>query len=447
MSVDVRATLERIRTHAQEGQPDLAWEAAAPLVAAVADDEDAAMGLLALVDSEAIEREHRALAVRTVFDAYRERPEFVAAIGDLLDRVHDVDWLNAPAASDALFTDVAARLQRILGSDALDDELRFDVLKALVNVGRLLGRTWDGVVEDTYAALLALRPDAWTVHYNRGLFLKTRGRFAEGLAANQRARELGGDGDQAVMWNLGICATGAGDGATALAVWRSLDQLIEMGRDGLPEGTYPMTKVRLAERPLAERTVDDPDDPGSEETIWVERLSPCHGVVRSALFWDDVGVDFGDIVLFDGAPITFHTYGDQRIPVFPHLATLKRNGYQVFRFAGTQGDEGEVAELSRALPRDAVAYVHTEQYRTLCRSCWSDPNQDHAEHDASDPHHVVGGKLCVPPDLPIAELLEHLDRAVAAAPSIQIYVPGARRAAGDERQADVDQRRFDMLGA
>ncbi|MFX7640566.1 hypothetical protein ABTJ59_19895, partial [Acinetobacter baumannii] len=85
----------------------------------------------------------------------------------------------------------------------------------------------------------------------------------------------------------------------------------------MPEGGYPACKVKLAERPLAERAADS-DDPGQEETVWIERLSPCHGIIRSVLY-GKLGVDYGDVILTDGAPITHHTYGEQQIPVFPHL--------------------------------------------------------------------------------------------------------------------------------
>src|SRR5262249_53002825 len=155
----------------------------------------------------------------------------------------------------------------------------------------------------------------------------------EGMIANQRAAALVAEPSEAVQWNLGICATGAREGAVALDVWKRLEQKIEMGRFGLPEGSYATCKVRLAERPLAERDAES-DDPGLEETIWIERLSPCHGIVRSVLY-QRLGVDFGDVVLIDGAPITHHKYGDRDIPVFPHLATLVRSNYQFFDFAGT----------------------------------------------------------------------------------------------------------------
>ena len=96
----------------------------------------------------------------------------------------------------------------------------------------------------------------WERHYDLGLFYKARGRFEDGLRANQRAWELGGSEEESVRWNLGICATGAHDGVTALRVWTALGQHVEMGAFGLPEGTYPVAKVRLAERPLAERRAD-----------------------------------------------------------------------------------------------------------------------------------------------------------------------------------------------
>lgn len=442
MTDDLQSIVARVEAHAEAEAFDDAWDAAAPLLERIA-DEETARALLGLVDDGRFDRARRAEAARRVFETHADDSMMIAALGSVMDRVHDIDFLNSPPASDPIFTEVAERLVR-LASTELDAPSRFRVLRGLCNTGRLLGRTWDDVVDRAHRDLVALRPDDWTVHYNQGLFFKTRGRFAEGVDANQRARAAGGDGEQPVMWNLGICATGARDGETALAVWKQLDQVIEMGRDGLPEGSYPMTKVRLAQRPVAERTVDGSEDPGEEETIWVERRSPCHGIVRSALFSDAIGLDYGDIVLFDGAPITYHKYGDQQIPVFPHLVTLKRSGYRIYRFAGTQADSGDIAELSRALPDDAVTYVHTEQYQTLCLACWSDTKLDHTTHEASEPHLVVLGKLCAPPDLALEALLDALDVAAAKA-GVEVYVPDARRDAGDDARADVDARRYAMI--
>ena len=138
--------------------------------------------------------------------------------------------------------------------------------------------------------LVELDPDTSYRHYNLGLFCKTRGLFRDGVLANQAAARLADEPNEACEWNLGICATGAAEGAVALDVWKRMGQKIMMGRFDLPEGGYPQCKVKLAERPLAVRDAEH-DDPGVEETIWIERLSPCHGIVRSVLC-QQLGVDF-----------------------------------------------------------------------------------------------------------------------------------------------------------
>src|SRR5262249_22735591 len=163
----------------------------------------------------------------------------------------------------------------------------------------------------------------------------------------------------------------------------------------LPEGSYPLCKVKLAERPLAERNADM-DDPGLQETIWIERLSPCHGIIRSVLY-DDLGVDYGDVILFDGAPITFHTYGDDKVEVFPHLATLVRQNYQFFDFAGTQGEPRQLSDADRDLDGDSVIYSHSEFVMQFCARCWRDPDVDHERHEPVETR-VVVGRIAAAPD-------------------------------------------------
>lgn len=215
-----------------------------------------------------------------------------------------------------------------------------------------------------------------------------------------------------------------------------------MGRFGLPEGGYHAVKVRVAEHPVAERAAGQ-DDPGLEETIWVERLSPCHGIVRSALF-QELGVDYGDVVLFDGAPITHHTYGAERVPVFPHLVTIERPGYQVWPFVGTQPLACALAALSKNLPDDAVLYSHSEQVVTLCAHCWESRLLDHQAHQQAE-HHVVSGKLCVPPKIAPATIRQALDDAVASSPGIRVFVPELSRRLGDVGRAEVEMRRMRLV--
>jgi hypothetical protein len=428
---------------AAEERWDDAWREAQTLVKAHARQERAARALVQLLGECAFDRPRSAELAASLFENHSENVVLVGAIGQSFDTIHDIRYLNAAPPELPFLRDVAGRLRELSATA----ETREEVLAALYGLAaaaRLLGRTWDDVAESACLRLVELCPERWPCRYDLGLFYKTRGRFAEGQAANQAAADLGGAQDESVLWNLGICATGAGHGDTAMRLWTGMGQKLEMGRFGLPEGSWAPVKVRLAERPLAERDpAKEPDDPGLEETIWVERLSPCHGIVRSALYYDEIGVDYGDVVLFDGAPITYHTYGDGSVAVFPHLTTLVRDRYQIYRFGGTQGAKGQIAGLSRSL-EDVVLYVHTEQVSHVCLTCWENPGIDHADHRSVE-HHVVTGKLCAPASMGPAALLGVLDPLQSEDSGVRLYVPELSRSAGDAWRAEVETRRLNML--
>lgn len=264
------------------------------------------------------------------------------------------------------------------------------------------------------------------------------------MLANRRARELSANAVESYEWNFGICATGAGAGEAALEVWKRMGQKLEMGRFGLPEGRYQSCKVRLAENPLAERTAEF-DEPGVEETVWIERLSPCHGIIRSVLY-QSLGVDYGDVVLFDGAPITYHKYGDENVAVFPHLATLRRQKYKFFDFMGTQSAGRQIADLTKKLRSDSVIYSHSESYETLCMDCWRDANTDHA-HTQREELNVVRGRIAVGPDQDEGVLLDEIDAVIPIDNSCRIFSPALCEAAGRHDRAKFERRRFDQLAS
>ncbi len=414
-----------------------------PLMKAQARQALVAQALITLVHDRRFTREEGLEVLRAVFAAHRADAMLLAGVAEAYESTHDVRYLNAAPPDDALPEAVANQVLSLL-ADQHDGKLERVLQSGLATTARLLGRSWDAVAEGAYRRLIELRGGDSTAYYNLGLFLKTRGRFAEGTEANRQAAQRGAAEDNSVQWNLGICATGASEAQTALEIWKAMGNKIELGRFSLPDGRYPEVKVRLAERPLAERDVAEmPDDPGQEETIWVERLSPCHGIVRSVLYCE-LGVDYGDVVLFDGAPITHHTYGDTSVPVFPHLATLLRRGYQRYEFAGTQQAEGLLRQLSAEMPDDAVVYVHTEQMAHLCKRCWEDASLDHASHTTAD-HRVVMGKICVPPMMTPGEVLNAVDAAVQVHPGVRVFAPSLCDAAAQRTRAEIERRRFDML--
>jgi len=422
---------------------DAAQKGIQSLLRAQPRSRDAALALIRIVDAGPLPIERGLAVFEAVFGAHASDPELLVAMGNTASSVRDIDDLNAAPPASPLYSELADALDTHV-QEATDTEMEEALLFALANTTRMMARQRDEVCARAYRRLTELAPDTGYHHYNLGLYCKTRGLFHEGLRANQAAARLADEPSDALDWNLGICATGAGEGAVALALWKRRGQKMELGRFGLPDGGYPHCKVKLAQRPLAERDSTQ-DDPGLEETIWVERLSPCHGIVRSALY-QRLGVDYGDVVLFDGAPITYHTSGEKKIPVFPHLATLVRPGYHLYDFAGTQESPRQLADASTALADDAVIYSHTEQFVQLCEACWRSEATDHANHTKTAAH-VVVGRIAAPPHIEPAELLRQLDAAMAERAPCRIYVPELCEAAGMSERAEVERRRFGMVAS
>ena len=442
LSAEAIDALERgIIEEAEDRRAEAAWENAQPLKRAQHHQPEAARALLRIVDRRCLPREAAAELLSEIEGSHHRDVGILSKVGECLEEARDIDDLNAPPPTEGVFHSVVEKLSA-LAEDYRGRGEEEAILRGLSTAARMLARQGDEIAERSYRRLTEIKPQDCSHHYNLGLFYKTRGRFAKGMAANQTAARLADEAVEPYEWNLGICATGAGEGAVALDVWKRMEQKIEMGRFDLPEGGYPQCKVKLAERPLAERTADR-DDPGLQETIWIERLSPCHGIIRSVLY-QDLGVDFGDVILMDGAPITYHTYGETQVPVFPHLATLVRRHYQFFDFAGTQDDTGQLADASVDLDEDALVYSHSENYQRLCASCWRDPDLDHERHDRVETH-VVTGRIAAPGHFDPARLLDQLDQAIGKRSPCQLYAPDLCAAAGFDSRAAVEKRRFDLL--
>ncbi len=420
---------------------DQALEILSPLIEAQASNDVAADALIDVIKRDTLTIEQSLNVLSDIYEAHKHNDDIVIMIGNVMETARDIDFLNAAPPEAPLFSEVITRLSEI-ASTTTDPEKEALVVESLSSTARLMARQYDEIAEKNYARLVELLPDTAWAHYNQGLFFKTRGRFAESVKANQKAMALAKEPSESHQWNLGICATGARQGEVALDIWKEIGQKIELGRFDLPEGGYPSCKVRLAERPLSQRDADH-DDPGLEETIWIERLSPCHGVIRSVLY-QNLGVDYGDVILFDGAPITYHKYGDQQIAVFPHLATIQNNHYQFFGFAGTQSAQGELGELSSDLEKDAVVYSHTENYTNLCSTCWRDEDIDH-EHKDTEEKHVVIGRIAVPPDVQAKDILDAIDNALKDKPENRIFSPDLCRAAGLDDRAKIEERRYSLL--
>jgi hypothetical protein len=133
-----------------------------------------------------------------------------------------------------------------------------------------------------------------------------------------------------------------------------------------------------------------------------------------------------------------------KVPVFPHLATLRRQNYQLFDFGGTQETARQLAGLSAELDKDAVIYSHSESFRQLCANCWRDPGIDH-DHQETIEKHVVRGRIATPPDITPSDLLARIDEAVAKHEHCRLYAPDLCAAAGLTEREQIERRRFDLL--
>lgn len=435
-------TLSSLRVELEADRQEEGWKIAQHLVEAQVHQRDVAHALLDLIEEDAFSIEQAIGILKAIFATHAGDFMLLGRVGDATEHARDIGYLNLAPSEEPLFDAVLAALV-VAVEEKHDVEVEYRLWSGLFTCARVMARQHDEVAERAGRRLVALQPDSAFAHYSYGLFLKTRGRFAEGMVENQLAEKLAESPTQAMHWNAGICATGAGVADIALEIWKRLGNQIEMGRFGLPDGGYPQCKVRLAERPLAERNKDN-DDPGQEETIWIERLSPCHGIIRSVLY-QDLGVDYGDVVLMDGAPITYHTYGDRQVPVFPHLATLLRRNYRLYDFAGTQDEKGKLASASEDLGVDAIVYSHSENFEALCAACWRDERLDHGHGSEQETHYVVKGRIAAPMELSPMDLLQQLDAAMLKRELCRIYIPDLCEAVGFADRAAIERRRYDIL--
>jgi len=420
---------------------DETWSILKPLIDAQCSNGVAAEALVDVISHGNLTVDQSVDLLSSIYDAHVDNDDLVILIGSAMESGRDMNYLNDAPPEHPLFRKLIEHLFQLAKSHK-DTEKEALIIESLSCTARLMGRQYDDIALESYARLVELLPDTSWAHYNQGLFFKTRGHFSAGVIANKKAMQLAEEACESYQWNLGICATGSGQGEEAHGIWKDMGQKIELGRYGLPEGGYPSCKVRLAERPLSERDAES-DDPGLEETIWIERLSPCHGIIRSVLY-RDLGINYGDVILFDGAPITCHTYGDQQIAVFPHLATIKKNNYQLYDFAGTQEERDLLGNLSSELAKDAVIYSHTENYSVLCTTCWRNEDIDH-EHTEGEEKHVVTGKIAIPPSINPRAILDMIDDALKDTPENRIFSPDLCRAAGLEDRARIEERRYALL--
>jgi tetratricopeptide (TPR) repeat protein len=277
---------------------------------------------------------------------------------------------------------------------------------------RMMGPEYDEDALNAYKLALAIDDSRGGWWFQLGLLYKWRGRFREGLEANQKAyARLGAQ--RAVLWNLAICATALGEGKLALEAWDKLGIKGELSPGGMPfVPDMPPMQVRVAT--LGEDMGQGDPLPAKAvtfELLWVAPLSPCHGVIQSPTA-RKASVDYGDVVLWDGAPVRVHAVEGKPTPVFPLLWILRPGTEQRLRFVGMQKAAGMVEAASNSLGDRASLWVFDKR-----------SGEGGAE--------LFYGKLIAPASTPLAELRTELERQIHARPGLTLAVPQLYELLGD----------------
>jgi hypothetical protein len=309
------------------------------------------------------------------------------------------------------------------------------------NALRLAGRDHDEQARRAFEELLAHAPNDGNAWFDAGLFHKVRGRWSEALDAAERARALLGD-EKRVLWNLAIAATALGRGEVAAGAWRSLGLPVTINAAGLAVvGGLDAVEVRVPSRGSGHAGAPVADTALSFEVVRVAPLSPCHGVVETPTL-RDAPIDYGDVVLWDGAPVSVSDAGGRPLPRFALLEILRRGDESRLRFVALEQRAGQVAALEQALPEGARVFTLEARVEAVCSRCAAGEVLRPHAHERPEDHRMVRGKIIVPRSVALARVALALERALGAEPGVALAVPGLYEALGDAGRAGREHQAY-----
>ncbi len=436
--------VRRARELADEGKYAEAWLAIEPLTADVTTDVELARLWAALADFSPSPDDRMAAAAADILSRYSTDRALVAAAASVLVQVAETrPFDEAPLANGParIAADTIAGLIAGLSVDERNDaEVAAALYSDLAMALRMTGSQDDDAALEAMNHALRLDPGNGVLWFRMGLLHKWRGRWRDGVEANLRARDLGDD-SHGVLWNLAICAMGAGDHALAGEVMKELGMKGAVGEDGIFTGTFPGSQVRVSTLgvgadPAAHVVGSDP----YFENLWIERLSYVHGKIMNASIYD-LPVDYGDIVLFDGTPVSWRDDGTTRTPRFPVLQKLRAGAYRRYRFLARQPRGGFLQDLNESLPEETFFYVHDEQVNMLCQDCARGGKIVH-DHSGSESF-LVSGKFVVPAARLDSTLIDTLESLTGD--NVLVAIPQLFRDLGDAVRTKRDEERWRVI--
>ena len=402
-----------------------------------------AVGLIREMGNQPAQRD----VLQDLAEAWAEDWRLALAAAALLVEQAGRRGMDEPPISDeGPAWSAASTLQRSL--DALDESERRDADVAgnlyamLGNALRLCGPGRDGDAQEAFTNAIELDPERGEWWYDAGLLDKWRGRFDEGFAANEQARMRLGP-VRPVLWNLAICATALGKGEEAVEAWEEIGVAARLDRArGMPYvAQLPPLLVRVLSRtPATDATSQLPDKAVGFELVWVAPLSPCHGVVQSPTF-RDAPIDYGDLVLWDGAPVAAHQTSEQEtVPVFPLLEILRRGDERRWPFIAIEREPGALEGLEAELPEGSRVFVQQERVAHQCAAC--DAGVPHAHEPgtaAGRASGLVRGKVIVRANQDLAAFREAWETAIGARKA-SASMPALYEGLGDSKRAGQEHQ-------
>jgi hypothetical protein len=154
-------------------------------------------------------------------------------------------------------------------------------------------------------------------------------------------------------------------------------------------------------------------------------------------------VDFGDVVLFDPAPVAKMPLGGAMRPVLPLLHVLQRGDERSFAFLALEQTAGEVERLGAALPEGCVWYLHETRVDHVCPRCAAGETFLPHAHEPPTERRVVRGKLVVPAQVPLSALRAQLERAKS--PAVLLAIPALHEALGDTPTAGKHHKSWGVI--
>jgi len=421
-----------------------AWEAILRRQTQLSSDPKLAELALELVQQMGNAPAHRDV-LRQLLEAWTEDWRLTIAAASLLIEQAGRRGMDEPTLTeDGPATWAATALQRSL--DALDDADRQEAdvagnLRAMLgNALRLCGPGRDAEAQEAFTTAIELDPERGEWWYDAGLLDKWRGRFDEGYAANEQARMRMGP-QRPVLWNLAICATALGKGEEAVEIWEEIGVPARLDRArGMPyvAGLPPVLLRVLSRTSPTDGTSQIPDKTVGFELVWVAPLSPCHGVVQSPTF-RDAPIDYGDLVLWDGAPVAGHqTSESETVPVFPLLEILRPGDERRWPFVAFEREPGALQGLEQSLPEGTRVFIRQERILHHCTACEVGAPHEHGAVSATGSP-LLRGKVIVPATQDLEAFRDAWEAATRARPS-SISLPALYEELGDSKRAGQEHQ-------